>query len=109
MPPEEKIKPHDMEVRMALMEAYKDQSLRHHEELKVEFKGLMGKLDEILTALNSKQCTAHSARMLQLDQDIGKIEKAQEKIWEKLDSINLRIAGIAGGIAVAAFILNRLF
>lgn len=109
MPPEEKAKPHDIEVRMAVMEAYKEQSLRHHDELKEEFKGLMSKLDEILIALNSKQCTLHSARMLQLDQDLTKIEKAQEKIWEKLDSINIRIASIAGGIAFAAFILNRIF
>lgn len=99
---EEKHAPQDLHVRVALLEDFKERTIEHHRQT-------MEKLDTVLKLLGEKQCTLHSARMLQLDQDNTKIEKTIEAIWKRIDSIDGRIAAISGGIAVLAFIANRIF
>jgi hypothetical protein len=99
-----------IEVRLALLESGQIQAINNHKEVMAELKTVSKKLDE-------RQCTLHSARMLQLDQDMARIKDVDvPKLWEKHDAICLKIEDVqiklafwAGAVGVVSFLATRVF
>ena len=100
---ETKEKPKDMEVRIALLEDFKERTLEHHRQT-------MEKLDTVLKILGERQCTLHSARMLQIDQDLKHLKDIELKdVKDDLKILQYKIAFWSGSFAFIAFIASKLW
>lgn len=113
MPPDDD---KDMSVRerMAVIEAL----FRHHEAQAIERRAELTKsLEGINKKLDSKECTLHASRMLQLDQDLKDYKRQAKECEErlegkiktnrdKLSEVERAVLVATGGLAVIVFFLN---
>jgi putative aminopeptidase FrvX len=90
MPPEQ-----STETRLALIEQGQIISAEQHREVIAKLNVMDKKLDE-------RQCTLHSARMLQIDQDLKDIKC-------KVDSVVTKLATWSGAVGVLAFLAGKVF